>query len=226
MVAQVTSLRVYRGNTSEITFDVKNNQLAVSIQTPHLLMRSVTPKDYTNYLQLFRSPEVMEKYATGKIKTAAEVMDRIQMWVKRWQENDPFSALAVYDNSYRIPKFVGHVVLGHGDAPGESEVAALFLKNYWNKGLGTEVGKGLAEYALAIAKEGYKLEGKLLEKIVATSRLDNPASLQLIQNAGMHLVKKEEKFGAMRNHYEIPVNELCQETSEKTQKTFWSSFWK
>src|SRR5258708_5574228 len=96
--------------------------------------------------------------------------------------------------------FLGNVVLGHGNTAGESELAYLFMKNCWKQGFGTEaVTPVVREYAPATVNEGYKLEGKPLCKIVATSRPDNPASCRILERVGMKKTGEEQKFGAQRN---------------------------
>jgi RimJ/RimL family protein N-acetyltransferase len=52
------------------------------------------------------------------------------------------------------------------------------------------------------------LEGKALEKITATARTDNLASTRILEKIGMHKIKEEEKFGALRNHFFINLSEL------------------
>lgn len=201
---------VYKG-ISEVNFYRDDEQgLLVTIETARLYICSVLgkEKDYENYSALFGDVAVMEKYAKGITKTNAEVRSMIDnRFAKRWRESDPYSGFAVYTND--SDTFLGHVVLGHGDSPGESELAYLFMRAHWNKGYGTEaVSAVVREYAPATVKEGYRLEGKPLQKIVATTRPDNPASARILQKVGMHLVKDEERHGALRHHYSIDLTEL------------------
>jgi RimJ/RimL family protein N-acetyltransferase len=103
-------------------------------------------------------------------------------------------------------EFIGHVVLEHGDKAGESELAYLFNRPYWGQGYGSEaVSAVVKDYALATMEEGYSLDGKSLEKIVATTRPDNPASVRILEKTGMHIVGTDEKFGAPRRHYAIKL---------------------
>src|ERR1700722_8586306 len=113
--------------------------LFVTIDTDRLHLRSIEPTEdyYDAYFSLFGDPAVMEKYATGQTKTKEEIQSRIDnSWVKRWRENDPYSALAIFTRD--TGEFIGHIVLGHGDDPGQSEIAFLLLKRYWDHGYGTE----------------------------------------------------------------------------------------
>ena len=76
------------------------------------------------------------------------------------------------------------------------------------------------EYAPATIQEGYTLEGKPLERIVATARPDNPASGRILEKVGMRFVRAEEKYGALRHHYSIDLNELQEQSSKKASKSW------
>src|SRR3990167_1103777 len=164
--------------------------------------------EHGHYASLFGDPHVMEKFATGQIKTKEEITARINgVWVKRWRENDPYAGFAVFHQE--TDDFLGHIVLGHGTQAGESELAYLLKRPHWNKGYGTEAVRAVVrEYAPATVQEGYTLEGKPLETITATVRPDNPASERILQKVGMHFVRAEEKQSALRHHYSIGLSEL------------------
>jgi RimJ/RimL family protein N-acetyltransferase len=206
------SMSVISRFPSEVNFAInENKELTVTIDTESLHMRSIedSEADLNSYAGLFGDAEVMGKYATGQTKTKEEIGTRIKdSWVKRWKENDPYSALAVFTKQTEkfSDEFVGHVVLGYGDAPGQSEMAYLFHKNSWNKGFGTEAVTALVkDYAPAIKEKGYLLEGKALEEIQATTRIDNTYSVRILEKVGMEKIAENEKFGGMRNIYSIKV---------------------
>jgi RimJ/RimL family protein N-acetyltransferase len=183
--------------------------LNVTIETDHLYIRSVTEKDLSSYISLFGDINVMEKYATGQVKTIAETTERIQGWISRWQQGDPFSGLAVFKKN--TDEFIGHVVLGHGDNAGESEIAYLFMKAHWHNGYGTKVVDTIVNgYAPFVIKKGFLLEGKVLEKILGTVRYDNKYSRRILKKVGMCKIGEEEKFGALRKYYgiKLPVESL------------------
>jgi len=181
--------------------------LCVEIRTEHLLMRSVREDDCDYYEGLYGNPEVMKKYAAGETKDRDYVIGRIAGWVKRWLEDDPFAGMAVFSRD--TGTFIGHVVLGYGDNPGESEIAFLFHKTFWGQGYGKEAVTALVnDYSPALISRDYKLEGKPLTRIIATTRSDNPASVKILEGLGMRVFKEERKFGALRNHYAIQVADL------------------
>jgi RimJ/RimL family protein N-acetyltransferase len=207
----VSETHTYNGYYSEINFFTdEKDALAVTIDTARLHTRSVesSENDLNAYAALFGDSVVMEKFATGVTKTKEEMRDRIKIWVERWRHRDPYSALAVFKQG--SDDFVGHVVLGHGDAPGQSELAYLSMQKYWNQKFGTEAVSAIVkEYAPATVQEGYTLEGKTLEKITATVRIDNVASVKIFDNV-MKRTGKETKFGAERYTYSIGLSELYQ----------------
>lgn len=185
-----------------ITMSSTEEQLHVCIETERLRMESVTnsEEDVDNYADLFGNSDVMEKYASGTPKTKEYVEKRIESWIKRFQDQDPFNGLKVSKKD--TGEFIGHVVLGHGDRPGQSELAYLFKKAHWNQGFGTEAITALVnEYALLIIQKGYNLEGRPLEEITATTRPDNPASVKILEKLGFEIQKEEEKYGHTRYHF-------------------------
>lgn len=208
--SSVTSTHTYRGS-SEVNFFLNNRyELTATIDTERLHIRSVeaSEKDYSSYAALFGDEEVMGKYAAGQTKTREDMESRIKdSWIKRWHQNDPYAGLAVFENS--TDDFLGHVVIGYGDEAGQSELAYLFMKNHWGKGFGSEaVTTVVKEYAPATVKEGYTLDGKPLEKITATARPDNPASVKILTKVGMHKIGEENKYGTIRHHFSINLSDL------------------
>ncbi len=209
LIAYEPYAHVYRGNSLICFYGDDLGALTVTIDTERLQLQSVkgTVEEFLCYFFLFSDPEVMANYADGTTKTKEQTGIRLQRWATRWNEQDPYSAFAVHKND--TGEFIGHVVAGHGDEPGQSELAYLFIKQYWGNGYGTEAVTALVrEYAPATVLEGYTLEGKVLERITATTRPDNVASLKILENIGMHKVSEEEKFGALRYLFSIDLDEL------------------
>lgn len=211
----VSNTHTYRGNSEINFFSDDQDGLSVTIDTDRLHIRSVeaTEADYDRYAALFGDKNVMEKFATGQTKTKDEMRTRINdVWVKRWRENDPYTGLTVFRND--TDDFLGHVVLGHSDVAGEAELAYLFNQPHWGRGFGGEaVTAVVKEYAPATVKEGYLLDGKPLEMIVATVRPDNPASGRILEKIGMQFVRAAEKYGAMRHHYSVKLNAIQAQSS-------------
>lgn len=181
---------------------------SVTIETAHLLICSVSGKEQSDYESLFGNPKVMCTYASGVTKDAEYVQKRMKSWVDRWANGDPFSGFAVYEKWANGNTFIGHVVLGYGDIPGQSELAFLFLPQFWNQGYGKEtVGAIIEHFAPTLLKLGYQVEGAPFHEIVATARSDNQASNRIL-NAFMECIGQKTQYGAERNVYSIKVEQL------------------
>ncbi|HSX04547.1 MAG TPA: GNAT family N-acetyltransferase [Rhabdochlamydiaceae bacterium] len=218
-----SATHTYYGN-AEITFSSNDDEgLFVEIKTAKLRMRSTQANDAEcdRYASLFGSKRVMEKFATGETKTREEMQTRIKdVWAKRWHDKDPYSGLAVFKKD--TDEFVGHVALGHSATedgkpiPGQAEVGYLFLWGHWGQGFGTEAAQALInEYAPATVKEGYLLDGKPLQRVVATARVDNEASWHIAEGVGMNRMETKEKYGALRYHYSIELKDIIKKQKER-----------
>jgi RimJ/RimL family protein N-acetyltransferase len=185
-----------------ITFrSAVNGSISVQISTKRLKLKSITQDDLQNYVKLYGDQQVMQKFATGKTLTQLEVAARIESAVKRWSAGVPFSGFAVFLKGTN--DFIGHAVAGFGDDPGESEIAYLLHTAHWKKGYGTEIGQTLVNGYLPFLKDnGFKTQNTLVNKVKATSRVDNLGSQKILSAAGLIVKKTEEKFGALREHSE------------------------
>jgi RimJ/RimL family protein N-acetyltransferase len=198
-----SSTHTYRGDFEVNFFFEEDQGLTVTIDTDHLHLRSVTAseKDLSSYTTLFGDPESMKTFASGNTMAGDEVAEMVQgIWAKRWRENDPYSAMAVFKRD--TDDFVGHITLSHGEHPGEAETGYLFAKAHWGKGYASEAATAvIQEYAPATVKEGYLLEGKPLTRITGTAKFDNVASLKILQKVGMKKIGEGERYGALRHYF-------------------------
>ncbi len=208
----VSNTHTYLGD-SEINFFSDEQGLSVTIDTERLHIRSVQAEaDCDRYAGLFCDQKVMEKFGNGQTKTEDKIRTMVNdLWAERWRTGDPYAGLAVFEKDSN--EFLGHVVLGHSNVAGQSTLAYLFNQPHWGKGFGSEaVAAVVKEYAPATVKEGYLLDGRPLETIVATARPDNPASGRILEKVGMQFVQAEEKYGGMRHHYSINLNAIQTES--------------
>lgn len=192
----------------------KTDGLFVSLWTERLLIRSIQPQDLSTYCALFADPLAMEKYANGATRTPAETTQRFEnSWLVRWQTGDPFSALAVTLVTPGIdPKdypVIGHVIMGHGDEPGQSELAYALFPEFWNQGYGWEAVSAVARtFGAELVQKGCEVEGKPFSEIVATTRVDNIASYKILKDLGMQEIGRSEKYGHERVHFSITTENL------------------
>lgn len=181
-----------------------DGSIAVAIETKRLIVEPVRHSDAENYHRhLFGDPQVMEKFATGEVRERAFVDGRINTWVERWKSGDPFGGFAI---RLKSGEFVGHVVLGHGDEPGRSEIAYLIRADKWGQGYGSEAVRGVVQgLAPLLRAYGFPVEGGEFKLIDATARADNPGSGKILSNLGMKVISTSEKFNALREHYQKEV---------------------
>jgi len=187
----------YRG-----PIDIEFNAFSTSIRTERLLIRSIEKKDLPHMIALFGDADVMQKYMAGVPHTPERVEARFNTWYNRWQMMDPYSSFAITLND--TDEYIGQITLGHGDVPGESEVAFLLHKPYWNQKYGKEAATAIIHgYASFLMLKGFGPEGVPLKRIVATVRTDNERSMKLLEGIGMTREAMIEEYGAARYRYAI-----------------------
>jgi ribosomal-protein-alanine N-acetyltransferase len=182
-----------------------DGSISAFITTERLIVSPVTHADAAEYHQhLFSDPKVMEKFATGVVRDRTFVDERVNVWVERWKSGDPFGGFAIRSKS---GEFIGHVVLGHGDHPGHSEIAYLIRADKWAQGYGSEAVRAVVEgLAPLLRVYGFKVENGDFRMIDATARPDNPGSGKILENLGMNVVDTSEKFNALREHFRGAVS--------------------
>ncbi len=185
---------------STISFSLSEETIkGVTIETSRLCIQPVRLENLKDYISLFGDPVAMANYATGQTKDAEHVEKRLQGWVTRWADGDPFSGLAIFDKN--SGDFIGHIVLGHGDDPGQSETAILLKPTFWNNGYGREAVSAILEhYAPKLVEMGCMVDGAPFREIVATAKADAVASNRIFSSY-MKLAGQEEKYGSLRNKY-------------------------
>ncbi|WP_342147835.1 GNAT family N-acetyltransferase [Rickettsiella endosymbiont of Aleochara curtula] len=185
----------------------ETNQLKVTIETERLIMQSTTHSHFSDYKNLFTMPENMYKVMDGNPWSADKIGEQHHQWVARWNNDSPFSSLAILKND--TDEFIGHVLLGDGDQPGSAELAYVFDKKFWGKGYGKEaIPIMVQEYAPELVKRDYRLTGKKFTRIEATARTDNQASIRLLLAAGMSKFSEKLKWGKQRQFFFVNTIDL------------------
>lgn len=201
--------------SSNISFELddQSHELSVSLTTERLHLESAKPNYQDQYFNVLSSAETMVKFGDGNPWDQTKVNARLTIWTDRWKKNDPFSSLAVFRND--DDQFIGHVVLGHGDEPGQSEMAYAFAKPVWGNGYGKEaVSAVVKEYAPELVSRGYEVDGKPFTSITATARIDNDASVKILKNAGMKIIGESKMYGHNRNTFFIATSDLVKKADQ------------
>ena len=191
----------------------ETNQLKVTIETERLIMESTTHSHFSDYKNLFTMPENMYKVMDGNPWSGDKIGEQHHQWVARWNNDSPFSSLAILKND--TDEFIGHVLLGDGDQPGFAELAYVFDKKFWGQGYGKEVIPIIVqEYAPELVERNYKLIGENFKRIEATARPDNPASINLLKAAGLKKFSEKPKWGQLRHFFFLNIMDLKEKPTE------------
>ncbi len=197
----------------------------VRMNTKDLVLCSVSENNRADYVGLYTDPETMKMFTDNeerlskktleewKQEQTAAVAKRIQVLVQRWKEGNPFSAFAIYHQPTH--QFIGHIVAGFGDHPGESEIAFIIHKNYQQKGYGSQAVEAVMQkwlpylqaqkYEISEEVDG-KSVSKVISHVVATVRQDNEPSIRILVKNGFTKTGEKEAWGCKRSIYE---KDLC-----------------
>jgi hypothetical protein len=173
-------------------------------------MRSVSSseEDHRAYGFLFGDQIDERRPVSDQSRSREETISLVRdVWARRWKLHDPYSSLAVFKNL--TGEFVGHIMLDHGSESGEAVLVCVFNENRWEFGA-EAVTAVVREYAPAIMREGYTLNGNCLEKITTAVRADDSGTASLLQTVGMQKVDEEEQFGVVQHRFSIVAADLPQ----------------
>lgn len=186
----------------------ENNRLTVRIITERLVLESITPLHIDDYIRLFGKRENMATFADGEPRSAEKTAQSAQEWIKRWLNNDPFSAFTITKND--TDEFVGYASLGYGEA-GCGELAYVLEKDKWRKGYGSEsVTTIVKEYAPELYRKNYKVGKNDFIRVTASTRYDNVASREILKKSGLKYDKEDVYYGNRRLFFFADVKDLIQ----------------
>jgi RimJ/RimL family protein N-acetyltransferase len=140
-------------------------------------------------------------YGDGSVKSDAWVEARVQIWVSKWEKQDPFSAFAIFLRE-ATNTFVGHIVLGLSDRASFAELAYAILPEFWGQGLTTEAAAFIVnEYATRLQLQGRTVAGCQFRGIIATAHVENHASNAILRKLYFTLESTSLVHAATRHTY-------------------------
>jgi len=199
----------------------ENGGIVAYIYTENLNITSVTKQDSDEYFQyLYSDSDIMKTMRDGLVKNQEWTENKIADWVKRWENNIPFSGMKITSNT--TDEFIGHISAGFSSTPNSSELSYMVKKDKQNQGYGYEAAGAIVfEYCPLLKYKHYKPNEKdtAFSHIVAIARTTNIPSNNIITKLGFDRKYEFVELDATRYYYsqEVPIfdctTKLCSNQS-------------
>lgn len=149
----------------------------IILETPRCKLRTFTKEDSNSLFSILKSKEVMRYSMAGPLDLLA-VKNLIDEWIVLFGSRGFSPWAVIHDN-----QIIGYAGFDTRVVEGVEKIQITFRlsKNYWGRGLATEIATTLKEYAF------HKLK---LSEIIAIVDPENSASIKTIKRIGMKNEKK------------------------------------
>jgi ribosomal-protein-alanine N-acetyltransferase len=155
-------------------------QKSFIFETPHFIIRQNTMDDVQDYLSFWNDKETMKYIGDGTWGGGEEVVREVLRKNMAFYQTHPgLGSWVVVDKT--TGRVVGETSLGIIPKTGDVEAGYILCREYWGKGLGTELLRGLLHYGFSELK---------LEHIAAVTNPENSASIRVIEKCGMSYLGK------------------------------------
>jgi RimJ/RimL family protein N-acetyltransferase len=156
-----------------------NRPVAIVLETDRLLLRRQVIEDLDALWDLYCDPEVT-KYIPDAPKTRSEAKEELEWFLNGHPRHPELGlwATVLKENG----KFIGRSGLLPWSIEGrdEVEVAYTIAREYWGRGLGTEVAQAILRYAF---------DALGLSRLICLIEPGNTASQKVAEKIGMRLEK-------------------------------------
>ncbi len=140
-------------------------------QTERLLFFKYQKEDLGIYQQLMRNPKV-SKYITGQPPTQEQSKNRFEHILSLNKTYNSFGFFKVVEKKTDTPIGLAKLV---GTDENQAELGYAVQPNYWNKGFGSEITKGLIDFTKSATT---------LTSLLAIVQPQNQVSINLLQKFG------------------------------------------
>lgn len=165
----------------------------IILETPRLFMRQFIPEDAPDMFDLNNDTEVMKHVSDVPFKTVEDARDLIRNYDQYYKYGLGRLTILVKEQN----TFIGWCGLKYLQETGEIDLGYRLKKEFWNKGYATEACKACIEF-------GFKKPE--INTIVGRTSKENPASIQVLEKAGMKYVKDFIYEGRPSVYYSIEKN--------------------
>jgi [ribosomal protein S5]-alanine N-acetyltransferase len=153
-------------------------------QSPKIIIREFLPQEKQLFLDLFEDEQVTQYLPVASPERYIEMFDEL---LENYEKNN-LSRWAIFnavDNDF-IGMCVARIFFHDSN---QIEIGYVLCRNYWGKGIATEVCKALTEYSFANTDT---------KEVVAITDLDNIGSQNVLQKVGFKRLSN-----LMRNQEEL-----------------------
>lgn len=165
-------------------------------ETEHFLVRFCTMADADDVAVFWNDQEVMKYIGDGSWGGDIPIVKKfLQKTIASYSKAPGYGDCAVVDKQSK--KVVGLAGLELLAGSNEIEAGYILSREYWGRGFGTEILKGLIKYGFSQLQ---------CEKIIAISVPENLASIKVMEKCGMHYVCQYVCYGLMHSKYLIERN--------------------
>jgi RimJ/RimL family protein N-acetyltransferase len=166
-------------------------------ETERLLVRELQEEDWLHVFEMNTSIEVMRRIGEGKIKNKVDEQNGFKSIIVNYQKGTGLGVWAVVIKTNNT--FIGAASMTPLADENEIQLGYRLKKQYWEQGYGTEIAKGLVEYGFNYLH---------LDKITATTNLDNTASMRVLEKAGFRFEKADVYYNWPMNYFTLYKNKI------------------
>lgn len=137
------------------------------METKRLIFEKFSSDHLPGLIEMMADEEVMKLTGFG----AAQSAEKAEECLVKWSKEEGVWAIKMKEDS----SFAGWIMLRECEFQ-ELEIGFMFPQVYWGKGLATEAGKGILNWA-------FQSQG--VKKIIGRIHTDNTASRKVLEKLGM-----------------------------------------
>lgn len=121
--------------------------MAKSFETSRLLFRPVTLESLTELQRFHTDPEVMRFIGTGQLLSKNQSGEVLTRYLDQEKDHPALGAWTLYlrDEEVLVGSALLRVPMTNEPVPG-LEIGYMLFEDYWGRGLGTEIARGIVTY--------------------------------------------------------------------------------
>ena len=171
------------------------------VESERLIFRKFTLDDLPTLIEQRSDPDVNKFLGGTKLQNPEALSKRIRFYMSCYESHGFGMCAMIWKPSGQM---IGSAGLQPLDGTDEIEVGYSMIKEYWDKGIGTEAARAWLDH-------GFRNAG--LDRIVAVAHTGNWASRNIMEKLGMHYEKSEFHYGDECAFYAISKHEFLQADS-------------